>query len=309
MATTSTVGIDVSKHDLDVHLYPIGRSIQFSNDKEGIGGLLEELADHTIDRIAVESTGGYERDVLCRLLEMSLPVALVNPRPVRDFARAMGLLAKTDRIDASVLARFAAQLKPREHRPTAAETQELRELVVRRRQLVAQLVAQRNQLEHVRLGTVRQSIERTIAHLRSEVAAIEASIDERVSADLTLRARYEALLTVRGVGPATARVLVTELPELGQLNRRSIASLVGVAPFNHDSGKHRGQRRIRGGRRTVRCALYMATLVASRYNPVITAHYQHLRSAGKPKKLALVACMRKLLIHLNAILAEQPTGA
>jgi len=309
MATTSTVGIDVSKHDLDVHLYPIGRSIQFSNDKEGIGGLLEELADHTIDRIAVESTGGYERDVLCRLLEMSLPVALVNPRPVRDFARAMGLLAKTDRIDASVLARFAAQLKPREHRPTAAETQELRELVVRRRQLVAQLVAQRNQLEHVRLGTVRQSIERTIAHLRSEVAAIEASIDERVSADLTLRARYEALLTVRGVGPATARVLVTELPELGQLNRRSIASLVGVAPFNHDSGKHRGQRRIRGGRRTVCCALYMATLVASRYNPVITAHYQHLRSAGKPKKLALVACMRKLLIHLNAILAEQPTGA
>lgn len=299
-----TAGIDVSKHHLDVHLHPVGQTTRYDNDPQGIGRLLRDLEPHAIERIAMESTGGYERTALYHLADAGLPVALVNPRPVRDYARAMGILAKTDRLDASVLARFAEQVKPRVYLKIDENAKGIREFVVRRRQLVEQAIVQRNQLEHVRSKAVGESIERTLKHLSQEIKTIEQAIDERVQLSPELLSKYQKLIAVRGIGPATARVLVTELPELGTLNRRAVAALVGVAPFNHDSGKHRGQRRIRGGRRTVRCAMYMATLVASRANPVIAAHYNHLLSAGKPKKLALIACMRKFIIHLNAILAD-----
>ena len=304
MAVNQGVGIDVSKHHLDVYLDPDNRFFRVANDAEGIDRLTKVLQTYTVDLIAIESTGGYEREVLNQLVECQLPVARVNPRQVRDFAKAMGLLAKTDKLDAAVLARFAKNLQPRRYQRPDAIALELSELVLRRRQLVGQVVAEKNHREHTHTVATRESIERTLAHLNAEIKVIEAAIDEQISLDPILTERYEALLTVRGIGPTSARTLVTDLPELGQLNRRAIEALVGVAPFNHDSGKHRGQRRIRGGRTNVRSTLYMATLVASRSNPVIASHYQHLQSRGKPKKLALVACMRKMLTHLNTLLSK-----
>jgi transposase len=304
-----TVGIDVCKTHLDVHRQPDGQSQRFDNSADGVALLCQWLGPVRPQRIVVESTGGYERPVLYGLLHADLPVALVNPRPVRDFAKTMGLLAKTDRLDARVLALFARHVPTRLTVPADERGQALRELVSRRRQLVEQCVSQRNQLEHARLPLVRESIQRTVTHLQTEIAAVEAALQQLIDADAALQQRYRTLTTVQGVGPATARVLVSELPELGQASRKQIAALVGVAPFNDDSGSHRGARHIRGGRPTVRQALYMATLVASRRNPVIAAHYQHLLAQGKAKKIALVACMRKLLTHLNVLLTENPHHA
>ncbi|MEO7403610.1 MAG: IS110 family transposase [Burkholderiales bacterium] len=309
MPSHSFVGVDVSKHRLDIHIHPEGLSLAFPNDQVGITDLLERFTKYSVQCIAIESTGGYERNLLCHLVEQNLPAALVNPRQVRDFAKAMGLLAKTDRLDAIALARFALHLEPRLYRQKPGIAGILRELVLRRRQLVELVVVQRNHAEHSSSPTVMESIERTVAHLKAEIEIIESSISAEIAVDPRLQSRYDALLKVQGIGPTTARTLITELPELGQLNRRTIAALVGVAPFNHDSGKHRGQRRIRGGRTSVRCILYMATLVASRCNPVIEAHYQQLLSRGKPKKVALVACMRKMLNYLNSILSKSPATA
>lgn len=304
MEVSQTVGVDVSKHQLDVFLDPSACSFNVSNDADGIRALIERLRKKDVELVAIESTGGYEREVLDRLIGSDIPVALVNPRQVRDFAKALGVLAKTDRLDAAVLARFAKQIRPRHYRKPHETARELRELVLRRRQLVDQIVSEKNHREHAQVELVLASIDRTIDQLKAEVATVEIAIDELISLDPLFKTRYDALMQVKGIGPASARTLVTELPELGHLNRRKVAALVGVAPFNHDSGKHKGQRRIRGGRTSIRCTLYMATLVATRSNPVITSHYQSLQARGKPKKLALVACMRKLLIHLNSILAE-----
>jgi len=303
-----TIGIDVAKHHLDVHLQPDGQAWRVDNDDHGVEQLTQRLAQLQPERIVVESTGGYERAALYRMLAAHLPVALVNPRPVRDFAKAMGMLAKTDRIDAQVLAMFARHVPTRLIGIPDQNHQALRQLVTRRRQLVDQVVVQRNQLEHVDLSFVRQSIQRTVAHLQTEIAALEAAIQQVIDQDPTLQQREAALRTVVGVGPTVARTLVTELPELGAADRRQIAALVGIAPYNHDSGRRRGQRHIRGGRPTVRRALYMAGLVAVRHNPVMREHYQHLLERGKPKKVALVACMRKLLTHLNAIMKEHRHG-
>lgn len=299
------VGIDVSKHHLDVYLHPRDESLRVDNSSNGLTQLQRHLQPLNLERVVVESTGGYERDLLAMLLETHAPVALVNPRPVRDFARSLNLLAKTDRLDARVLALYAHHVRPRLTEPTDPQTQELRELVTRRRQLVEQQTMQRNHLEHARLDAVRQSIMRVREHLHTEILAIEALIQQLIDARPDLKARYEILLTVKGVGPVTARVLVSELPELGSLDRRKLAALVGVAPFNHDSGGYQGPRHIRGGRPTVRCALYMAALVAARHNPVIRPYYQHLRQLGKPRKVALVACIRKLINHLNALFTDQ----
>jgi transposase len=299
-----TVGVDVCKGSLDVHVDPVNRSARFENTPEGIAALVAWLGESAPARVVVESTGGYERGVLYGLLNARIPVAMVNPRPVRDFAKAMGILAKTDRIDAKVLARFARHVPVRLSEKPDERQRELRELVTRRRQLVDQFVACRNQREHVTLEIVLDSIKRSLDHLQTEIAAVEAAIARVIDKSDELRARCEKLQTVKGVGPATARVLVTELAELGTTDRQQIASLVGVAPFNDDSGAYRGQRHIRGGRPTVRRALYMATLVATRHNGVIRDHYRHLLAEGKPKKVALVACMRKLLTHLNSLMAQ-----
>ena len=306
-ATDRTLGIDVSKHQLDIHLQPDNTTWQVPNDAEGVGRLTAQVVQLRPARIVVESTGGYERPVLYGMLAAQLPVAMVNPRPVRDFARAMGLLAKTDRIDAKVLALFARHVPTRLTVAPSQHQQALKQLVARRRQLVEQVVTQRGQLEHVELPVVRESIQRTITHLQTETAAIESMIQQLIDQDKPLKQREAKLRSVEGVGPTTARVLVTELPELGRIGRRQIAALVGVAPYNDDSGQHRGRRRVRGGRATVRRALYMATLVATRHNPVIREYYQHLQQQGKAKKVALVACMRKLLIRLNALMTETTT--
>jgi len=303
-ATDRTLGIDVSKRQLDVHLQPDDRTWQVPNTDDGVRRLTEQIAQLQPVRIVVESTGGYERPVLYRMLGAELPVAMVNPRPVRDFAKAMGLLAKTDRIDAKVLALFARHVPTRLTVAPSEHQRALKQLVTRRQQLVEQCVTQRGQREHVDLPVVRESIQRTIMHLQTEIAAIDARIQQLIDQDEQLKQRDAKLRTVKGVGPTVARVLITELPELGHVGRRQIAALVGVAPYNDDSGQRRGKRRIRGGRATVRRALYMATLVAIRYNPVIRDYYQHLQQQGKAKKLALVACMRKLLIRLNALMAE-----
>lgn len=300
-----SVGIDVSKHHLDVHAHPLDRSWRVDNSVEGLAQLHQHLQPLALYRVVIESTGGYERDLLAMMLEAGAPVALVNPRPVRDFARGLNLLAKTDRLDARVLALYARHAQPRLTVPSHADADALRELVARRRQLVEQMTMQKNQREHVRLAAVRDSIERTRDHLRVELLAIEALIQQLIDAHPDLQQRCQTLQSVVGVGPVTARVLVTELPELGYRERRQLAALVGVAPFNDDSGYHKGPRHIRGGRPNVRCALYMATLVAARHNPVIKAHYQHLRQAGKPAKVALVACMRKMLNHLNVLLTPE----
>ena len=299
-----TVGIDVCKQHLDVHLQPDDRSWRVDNNAQGVEQLTQQLAELKPQRVIVESTGGYERPALYGLLAAELPVALVNPRPVRDFAKAMGLLAKTDRIDARVLAMFARHVPTRVSVLPDQRQKALKQLVTRRRQLAEQIVVQRNQLEHADLPVVCESILRTVCHLQTELAAIESMIQQLIDEDEQLKQRDTTLRSVPGVGPATARVLVTELPELGNASRRQIAALVGVAPYNDDSGNRRGARRIRGGRATVRKALYMATLVATRHNQVIREHYQHLQSQGKPKKVALVACMRKLLIYLNTLLTE-----
>lgn len=300
-ADAITVGIDVSKQHLDVHVQPVNQSHRFENSPNGVLELIAWLAHGRPACIVVESTGGYERNVLYGMLNAELPVAMVNPRPVRDFAKAMGILAKTDRLDARVLALFARLVPVRLSEKPSDLQQELRQLVIRRRQLVEQCVACRNQREHVTLDIVRQSIKRTLDHLQTEIAAIESAIAQAIDQSDELRQRCATLQTVKGVGAATARVLATELPELGSLPRQQIAALVGVAPFNDDSATHRGQRHIRGGRPTVRRALYMATLVAARHNDVIRDHYQPLLTHGKAKKVALVACMRKLLTHLNTI--------
>lgn len=303
-STDRTLGIDVSKHQLDVHLQPDDRTWQVPNTDDGVRQLTQQIAQLKPLRIVVESTGGYERPVLYRMLGAQLPVAMVNPRPVRDFAKAMGLLAKTDRIDAKILALFARHVPTRLTVAPSEHQKALKQLVARRQQLVELVGINRGQLEHVDLPVVTESIQRTITHLQTEIATIESMIQQLIDQDVQLKQRDVKLRSVKGVGPATARVLVTELPELGHVGRRQIAALVGVAPYNDDSGQHRGKRRVRGGRATVRRALYMATLVASKHNPVIRDYYQHLLAQGKAKKVALIACMRKLLIRLNALMAE-----
>jgi len=231
----------------------------------------------------------------------------LNPLRVRRFAQSRGILAKTDAIDARVIADFARHnaetLSPMQ--PTSETARMLRELTTRRRQLVEQTVASKGQREHVTLPALRRSIDRTIKHLCAEIAEVERLIQDLIDNDPDLKGRQAKLLAVKGIGPRVSRVLVSELPELGRIDKRKAAALVGVAPFNDDSGNHVGRRTIQGGRATVRAALYMATLVAVRHDPVIRARYEHLKGRGKPKKVALVACMRTMVNYLTAVLAEK----
>lgn len=301
------VGVDVSKARLDVCLGDGSAPLSAGNDRRGVASLVGRLRRRPVGLLALEATGGYERPLLRGLLGAGVPVVRVNPLRVRRFAQSRGVLAKTDRLDASVLADFAranaAALRP--ERPAGENAGMLRELTARRRQLVEQCTANKCQAEHATLKAVRDSVRRTVAHLREEIALVEAEIQRLIDADAALASRQRRLLAVKGIGPRVSRVLVSELPELGSLDRRRIAALVGVAPFNDDSGGRSGARHIRGGRATVRAALYMATLVAVRHDPVMHGHYQRLKAAGKPKKVALVACMRKKLNHLTSLLRER----
>jgi transposase len=298
----SFVGIDVSKEHLDVHFLSQNQDARWSNDPAGIRSLLEQLQSFPGCLIVLESTGGYERRLVAELLSAGHNTASVNPRPVRDFAKAFGRLAKTDRIDAHVLALFAQHVQPRCWQKTSEKHQELQQLVVRRRQVIALKTAESNRLELTDSKLARKGIRQVLALLEKQLDALDAGIAKLIHSDEDWRHQDQILQSVPGVGPATSAVLIAELPELGKLNRQKVASLVGVAPFNRDSGKFRGQRAIHGGRRTVRNALYMAALSARRCNPVFQRFAKRLELSGKPHKVVLTACMRKLLVTLNSML-------
>lgn len=295
------VGIDVAKHSFDVAVLPTEHAASFSYDDAGLAQLLDCLRPQGVCLIVLEATGGLERRLAGELIEAGHQVSIVNPRQVRDFARGTGKLAKTDRIDALVLARFARQTQPRIVEKTSEKQLELAALVTRRRQLQSAAVAESNRRETARTTAARKSVEKHLAWLRKEVAGIDAAIAKLIASDETWRGQAERLKSVPGIGPATSATLVAELPELGRLNRRQISALVGLAPYNHDSGKLRGKRSIWGGRISVRSALYMAALTARRCNPIIRAFASRLQQAGKPFKVILTACMRKLLIILNVL--------
>ncbi len=298
----TTVGIDVAKDHLDVATLPSSEVYRVTNDAAGQAELIERLQSlKNLDRIVLEATGGYERAPALALADAGLPVAIVNPRQTRDFARASGRTAKTDRIDALSLAEFARALRP-PIRDLGNERQHaLEDLIHRRRQLVIMIGSERQRHTASRNPIVRKSIQTLIATLESEQRGIERQLLRTIEADPGWRNRLTLLQAVPGVGPITALTLLAELPELGNLNEKRIAALVGVAPMNRDSGRKRGQRRTIGGRSSVRKVLYMATLTATKYNPNIKTFYERLRTAGKPAKVALTACMRKLLTILNAI--------
>ena len=296
------VGIDVSKRRLDIHSRPSGEGFTTDHDDDGAAALVERLAALAPTLVVLEATGGLEVGLAAALAAAGLPVAVVNPRRVRAFARATGRLAKTDRLDAETIARFAEAVRP-PVRPLPDEaTRHLGALVARRRQLLEMLVAERNR-RHAADPALHEGIDAHLRWLEEALAGIERDLDTAVRESAAWRAKEELLRSVPGVGPVSARTLLAELPELGSLTRRQAAALVGVAPFNHDSGKMRGKRAVGGGRATLRACLYMAAVAAVRgSNPVIAGFYRRLRQAGKPAKLALTACVRKLVVTLNAML-------
>ena len=299
------VGIDVSKERLDVHVRPSGESFAVPRDEAGIATLTERLAKAGASLIVLEATGGFEVAVATGLAAARLPLAVVNPAQIRAFARAVGQLAKTDRLDAEIIARFADQVRP-EPRPVAdAQARTLAELVVRRRQVVAMIGMETNRRRQARNPKILEGIDRTLAALRAEIVELDRETDAQIKGSPVWRAAENLLTSVPGIGPITARTLIAELPELGRIDRRRLAALVGVAPVNRDSGAIRGHRGIAGGRSSLRRVLYMAALTAARRNPDIRDLYNRLRVRGRPAKAALVAAMRKLLTILNAIMRDR----
>jgi transposase len=298
------VGIDVSKAHLDVCTLPGGQTLRVGNDARGIARLVKQLTKRQPTLIVLEATGRYETNVVVESAAAGLPVVVVNPRQVRAFARAIGILAKTDRIDAEVLARFARDVRPPIRQLPSEKQRYLQELVARRRQLVVMHAAEGNRLKQTRSKDVKRSVQKMLKILRQQIDQLDELLEEMIRSCECLKARSELLRSVPSIGSVVSQTLVIELPELGRLNRRQIANLVGVAPLNRDSGMMRGKRMVWGGRASVRSALYMAALVATRYNPIIRGFYQRLRDAGKPAKVALTACMRKLLTILNTMVAN-----
>lgn len=296
------VGIDVAKDSLDVCLLPTEHHFTVTNDGDGCQQLIDQLPAAGSCRVVLEATGGYQRRVVAALIAAGHDVAVVNPRQVRDFARGLGILAKTDRLDARVIARFGQQANPRSIEISSENQAELRELVTRRRQLVEFRTAERNRLETSSAKIVRKNIRHSVEQLEKQIRQLEDAIGKLIESDPQLSCKAALLETVPGVGPVTTTSLLVELPELGRLNRQRIAALVGVAPFNRDSGKFHGRRAIWGGRAAVRSVLYMAALTARRSNPLIREFAQRLEAAGKPFKVVITACMRKLLVILNTMI-------
>ena len=297
------VGIDVSKNTLDIAVRPGDQQWSISNQESDLTVLAERLQTLSPDLVVMEATGGFEGVAAGILSAEGLPVVVANPRQVRDFARSMGILAKTDRVDARVLALFAERNRP-EIRPLAnEETRTLKALVARRKQVIEMLTMERNRLPRA-TPEVRSHIEAHICWLKQQLDDFDDTLKSTIQRSPVWRERDNLLRSVPGVGPALASILLSDLPELGHLDRKQIASLVGVAPLSRDSGKWHGQRCIWGGRGNLRKVLYMAALVARRCNPVIRAFYQRLKENGKPPKVALTACMRKLLVILNAMVKQ-----
>jgi transposase len=300
------VGIDISKAELDVDRYPQPEPRRWVNDEAGRAQAVAYIQALEPSGIVVEATGGFESALVAELAARQLPIVVVNPRQVRDFAKAIGVLAKTDLVDAQVLARFAQAVRPPLRALPSADTAELAAVLARRRQIVEMISAESNRLAgaHAR---VAKDIRQHIVWLRKRLRDTDEDLGQRIRRSALWRHKSDLLTSVPGVGAVTTTTMLAQLPELGALNRRAISGLVGVCPYSRDSGTLRGRRCIWGGRAQVRAALYMATLVATRHNPVIRAYYRKLLGAGKLKKVALVACMRKLLVILNAIIKhDQP---
>ena len=304
MATSSHVGIDVSKDRLDVAVLGERQETQVENSREGIARLVEQMQDLQPELIVVEATGGYQRSVVDALFHAGLCVAVVNPARVRQFAKACGLLAKTDKLDAQMLAVFGQRVQPKLYTGKSEAEKQLSALLVRRKQVEEMLKAEQNRLRTV-FPSLRSSLERMIAVLKEEKKRLDEEIRGLMNDQKAWQEQMEILESAPGVGPVTTATLLAELPELGKMDRKKIAALVGVAPMNYDSGKKRGYRKTKGGRGEVRSVLYMSTLVATRYNPVIQTQYQQLLKRGKLKKVALTACMRKFLTILNAMMRDQ----
>jgi len=298
------VGIDVSKPRLEVAIEPGGEQFSEANDARAVRRLVKRLAPLGCTRIVVEATGGYEAPLAAALYAAGLPVVVVNPRWARDFARSIGQLAKTDALDAQVLAQYAALPQLKGRALPDAQTRELKALCARREELIDMLVAEEHRLEHVP-PRLRREINGHIDYLRKRLKHLDHDLDQAVRNSDLFRRQSELLSSVPGVGRVLCVALLARLPELGRLNRAEVAKLVGVAPLNHDSGRLRGARMIAGGRAALRRVLYMAALSAIRANPTLRAYYRHLRDAGKPGKVALVAVMRKLLLILNAMIKTQ----
>lgn len=299
------VGIDVAKDRLDVHLRPDGEVFTVARDGEGIEALAARLSALKPVLVVLEATGGFETVVAAALAAAGLPLAVVNPRQIRDFARATGRLAKTDPLDAAVIAHFAEAVRPQARPVASAEAQALGELVARRRQLIGMMTAERNRRRQLTTKRLIKGIDRILAVLQAQLTELEHDIGDAVRGTPAWREKEDLLVSVPGIGQKIARTLIAELPELGSLDRHQVAALVGVAPFNRDSGKWRGRRSIAGGRAVVRSALYMSVLVSIRRKLPLAALYNRLRAAGKPAKVAIVACMRKLATILNAILRDK----
>ena len=298
---TTCVGIDVSKDRLDVHMLPSGEAFAVARDGKGLESLVERLTALDVSLIVLEATGGFETTVAAGLIGDGLPLAVVNPRQIRSFAKALGRLAKTDAIDAEVIALFADKVRPQARPLPTSDARALGALVGRRRQIVEMIGMEANRRRHAADKRLAKTIDRHLAFLEKELAAVDADIDTDVRGSPAWREMEDLLASVPGVGPVTARTLIAELPELGDLDRRKLAALVGVAPFNRDSGAWRGHRMIGGGRTSVRNVLDMAALAAIRHNPLVRATYQRLVNRGRPKKVAIIACLRQLLTILNAI--------
>jgi transposase len=298
------VGIDISKDKFDVAIYGKKGSMETANNKKGITKLVKPLCACKPQRIVVEATGGYEEALVQALFEAELPVALVSPQRVRQYARAKGRLAKTDPLDAQLLAEYGKAIQPRLFVAKSEERKQLSALVSRRNQLNAMLQAEKNRLR-THSGAICSSLKRVIACLTAELKQTDKEIRTLLQQHTDLQAQEKLLRTAKSIGRVTAATLLADLPELGQLDRQAIAALVGVAPMNRDSGKKRGDRKTKGGRPAVRRALYMATLSGIRYNPILKPQYQQLVKRGKEKKVAITACMRKILIILNAMMRDQ----
>lgn len=299
------LGVDVSKAALDCATWPQTRVWRYGHDEVDIAALVSCAQKMQVHLVVLEATGGLELEVASELTRAGVPTAVVNPRQTKRFAQALGILAKTDRVDAGVLARFGAmtRIEPRPLKDKALR--ELDEVVARRRQLLEMLTMEKNRLAGVCDRRVYKDLKAHIAWLEKRQKGLDDELRQRIEESPAWRAKDDLLQSVKGIGDVNAATLIAELPELGRLNRKQIAALVGVAPFNHDSGKHRGKRSIWGGRASVRHALYMATQSAQRHNPQIRAFSERLTGKGKRPKVVIVACMRKLLVMLNAIIRTQ----
>jgi transposase len=298
------IGVDVSKSLLDITILPNKKYMQFKNDLDGIQRFIKKMNQFPNALVVMESTGGYEKLLATHLFKANHKLCVMNPRRIRDFAKSMGILAKTDKIDSDVIALFASKIEPEPNFAYDEETNQLAENNARRRQLIDLITIEKNRLDKASPKHAK-GIKRVIKFLTKELHKIDSEQQKLLESNAEFAEKAKQLISVKGIGEVTARALLAELPELGKLGSKQIASLAGLAPFNRDSGKFKGLRTIWGGRATVRCALYMATLVATRHNTAIRAFYQRLLASGKKKKVAITACMHKLLIIINAMVKNK----